>query len=99
MEQEQADGEVYAICPICVQEMCPGYGCTKETIIDKDGYMYRRIKAGDARDMLPDMKEGQFCHDCNVTKGQYHHLGCDMETCPVCRDQLFICGCCDGVPR
>lgn len=33
------------------------------------------------------------CGDCNVARGGYHHLGCDMQRCPVCRGQLLSCGC------
>jgi hypothetical protein len=33
------------------------------------------------------------CHDCNVAIGGYHHPGCDMEECPVCGGQLFVCDC------
>ncbi len=35
------------------------------------------------------------CHDCNVTKGNFHHRGCDMERCPKCKGQLISCGCYD----
>jgi len=34
------------------------------------------------------------CHDCNAKEGQYHELGCDMETCPFCGGQLISCDCC-----
>lgn len=35
------------------------------------------------------------CHDCNIvnSKGNYHHLGCDIERCNLCGDQLITCGC------
>ncbi|MGE0190849.1 MAG: hypothetical protein AB7T63_02300 [Planctomycetota bacterium] len=36
------------------------------------------------------------CHDCVARKGQYHVPGCDMERCPACRDQAFLCGCEDA---
>jgi hypothetical protein len=44
------------------------------------------------------MVSGQFCHDCNAARGQYHHLGCDMERCPACKGQIISCGCCAYVP-
>ncbi len=34
------------------------------------------------------------CHDCVVEEGQLHELGCDMERCPFCGNQLITCGCC-----
>ena len=35
------------------------------------------------------------CHDCGILnkKGNVHHLGCDMEICPACKDQLIGCDC------
>jgi len=33
------------------------------------------------------------CHDCCAMPGQLHVHGCDMEECPKCHGQFFICGC------
>ena len=82
----------YAICEDCKQEMAPGNGCTASHV-RIDGKIYKRIKAGDELDYLPDMEVGEICHDCNVKAGQYHHVECDMERCPACHTQLFCCHC------
>ena len=29
------------------------------------------------------------CCDCGVMPGGFHHLGCDVEQCPNCGDQLL----------
>jgi len=31
------------------------------------------------------------CHDCDVKVGELHVLGCDMERCPICGNQLITC--------
>ena len=38
---------------------------------------------------------GEKCHDCGIVNksGNLHHLGCDMELCPICNGQLISCGC------
>lgn len=33
------------------------------------------------------------CHDCGVLYGKIHHVDCDMERCPKCRDQFISCEC------
>jgi hypothetical protein len=33
------------------------------------------------------------CHDCGTKEGQLHVLGCDMERCPFCGNQLISCQC------
>ena len=33
------------------------------------------------------------CPDCGVGEGHLHELGCDMESCPFCGEQLISCDC------
>ena len=42
---------------------------------------------------IPYDNPGKKCHDCAVKHGQLHVPGCDMERCPRCKGQVFVCGC------
>lgn len=72
-----------ATCDYCENMMFEGMSC-QPTLLHK-GLIYKRIPCKE--------KKGRICHDCNVASGQYHHLGCDMERCPICERQLITCGC------
>lgn len=32
-----------------------------------------------------------ICHGCVVKVGELHKLGCDVEVCPICGNQLITC--------
>ena len=72
----------HEVCEHCDQVMGVGNGCTKKMFVIKRKF-YERI---------PYDRDGE-CHDCNVTKGQLHHPGCDMERCPACGGQSISCDC------
>jgi hypothetical protein len=55
----------------------------KKTIVI-DGQEYERIPYDDLT---------RNCHDCGVEYGELHKLGCDMERCPKCKQQLISCNC------
>lgn len=91
MKKENQDDK-YAECRACKQRMTPGNGCLVSHIRHGDSY-YSRIKAGDKDDYFPEMTEKHRCHDCGVGKGDYHHIGCTQDRCPICRGQFFLCDC------
>ncbi len=72
--------------------MIPNNGCLFSHI-ELNGKRYKRIKSGDAGDYAYNDGRDNICHDCNVGVGQYHHFGCDLERCPICREQLISCDC------
>ena len=36
---------------------------------------------------------GHRCHDCRCLPNGFHHLGCDVECCPLCLEQAISCDC------
>ena len=90
-----------AICNSCGQDKRIVDSCIRQPmefdidfgIISKDPIMY-----GDEQRFGSDFRKNDIkrCHNCNVVVGNYHHLGCDMEECPICHKQLISCRCLIG---
>jgi hypothetical protein len=56
-------------------------GC-KVSALTIDGALYLRRRCTRRR-----------CDDCGAKAKHFHHLGCDLEWCPRCGNQLITCGC------
>lgn len=64
------------------------------THITIGGIEYQRIKYGDPQEYADFELDttpyfARPCGDCLVSKGQVHLLGCDIERCPKCGEQLL----------
>lgn len=90
MQELGIDG---AVCGECGQGMLQVDSCVMATI-HLEGADYDPIPYGQERWWTDYKKTPRSrCHDCNVAIGGIHHPGCDMEECPVCGGQLFVCDC------
>lgn len=72
-----------AVCTNCTQEMSTAATCSADALLI-NGERFERVRATPSHER---------CHDCGVTRGGHHHLGCDREECPRCTRQLISCGC------
>lgn len=41
----------------------------------------------------PEEYNSRQCHDCGAGMGGVHMVGCDIEQCPICRNQYLSCAC------
>jgi hypothetical protein len=75
-----------------------------EKTVVLSGKRYRRIRYGnEVRHLNPPVPDElkvkwaevitRPCHHCGVRRGELHHGGCDMETCPRCGHQYICCDC------
>lgn len=81
-----------AFCTCCKREMLRTKGCKKIKIDTKLHGKMNPIKVGDPDDLYFGQPDA-ICGDCGAYYGHYHHPGCDMEVCPVCKGQLNSCDC------
>lgn len=77
----------------------------KEEIKQNSKYKYyitnknkklERIKLGAEyhyRSEYENVDDLEICSECCAKLGEYHLVGCDMELCPVCYEQVISCGC------
>ena len=71
------------ICPVCERDVEQAAGCLDEPI-ELRGQTYRP---------LPFQGPEERCPGCNVLRGNVHHLDCERELCPRCKEPLNGCLC------
>ncbi|GJM36883.1 MAG: hypothetical protein DHS20C19_02500 [Acidimicrobiales bacterium] len=77
-----------AVCHWCDEEMPKGGSCSVAEL-HRGGTSVAMIPFGDERPRW----SGEKCGDCGVRRGGFHHPGCDIQRCAVCRGQMLSCGC------
>lgn len=81
-----------AKCEACKQEMTKHVGCTFTHLKMGSKAIVRRVPYGE-EDLDWGAASGLPCGDCGCPPGTFHHVGCDVECCPVCGFQSISCEC------
>ncbi len=82
-----------AKCELCNYEMETARGCGLNELTTLTDKKISRIPYGEGGETeYITEKTHPRCHDCNCEWKHQHHLGCDMEKCPLCGNQLISCG-------
>ena len=84
------------ICSFCNKDKTKVRGCIKRVVENRKNRItalksYSPIKVGEAEDMT-DLLGGK-CSECGANMYEYHHVGCSLEICPVCRQHRSSCEC------
>lgn len=63
----------------------------REPFYRLNGSLVRRVPYGEEQTDWD--AANRACHDCRVLRGELHVPGCDVEECPACGGQVFMCEC------
>jgi hypothetical protein len=78
-------------CSYCRRDMETSKGCTCVPYVSDDGEVLQPIRFGD--EGIEKLQLLEICPDCSCKKGYFHHIGCDVEQCPICKERATICDC------
>ena len=78
-----------AVCSWCFTDMMIAQSCAVD-VLHRHGVPISMIPCG--REFgWP--RTVTTCGDCGVSRGGWHHPGCDMQQCPSCGGQMLSCDC------
>lgn len=80
-----------AKCNVCGQEKTENASCNW-VCFEIDEQQYERVRYGDEKRSNFN-QEYAFCRGCGTPVGGYHHPGCEIEECPLCKKTVLNCEC------
>ncbi len=81
-----------AVCPDCKREIEETVSCTR-LHFQLGGRLVPRIPYGNESRAAVEYSYEDYCDDCGVEVGGYHHRDCTIEQCPLCGDYAAVCHC------
>lgn len=90
IEYDMRCAEAYLMLAAEHSSKTPEYVVANPSATESPGAKaYPRIAVGTRED---EVEQGQVCK-CGAKFGETHKIGCDMEICPICGQQLKACNC------
>lgn len=86
-----------AMCDFCRNDMAEQPVTCVPVPLIVNGRQYQSIPWGSETGSRAAFHRGIDgpCDSCRTPRGGVHHPGCCIAQCPVCRQQMFGCGCFD----
>lgn len=79
-----------AKCNVCGKEKSAKVSCDWK-FFEIDERQYERVKYGEEK--RSGSAREPFCQGCGTPTGGYHHPGCPVEECPLCKKIVLECEC------
>jgi hypothetical protein len=83
------DTHLPEVCTWCLDDMTTAASCVVDAL-HRNGRRFDMIAFGRE---FGHRESDTRCRDCGVARGGWHHLGCDLQRCPACGQQMMSCGC------
>ncbi len=81
-----------AVCPDCGRDISEITSCTRHHF-KLGNKLIPRIPYGEESRPPTFYSYEEYCDDCGVEIGGYHHRDCAIEQCPLCGDYAAVCHC------
>ncbi|MCP4111486.1 MAG: hypothetical protein GY749_39150 [Desulfobacteraceae bacterium] len=78
-----------AVCKFCNKEMLGASSCIDSHVVIED----KKYSPVPYEKPSTVFQKQSRCPECNIMPGGFHHVGCGLEICPLCKGHWVSCRC------